>query len=599
MKISKQVRSNLYLLVIGVLLLAGVSLRVYKLYDIPGGMLTDEPNIFNHSIKAFKSRNWPLYMSTDQRQEHSTDHVDQEQEQGQEQENEHRHHRHIVSALHGYIQHLLPKFTTMEIDSYKVYGLLLSLFIILLVYLSARLVFDYKLSLLITAMFSLNYWHIYASRTLGTHHGVVFLIILSSYTFIRVLDWAKQKDTGKLGPGLGFLFILNLFGFFYFTSFAVVILTQLIIVSILHKQYNLPKSLIMAVVLLGIMCFIAVHLVSGTSFKSVYSIGSWHMPDKTLWGYLTRIGYSVLLPIFKPPLEFYSITNGNFKGDCVSYSFYASTGYLILGLVYSILCVGGLVLSFIDLRQWYKNWKIEKSINLPVFYSTIFYFLFVIIVGTVGPSYAKLLPISILTAFLAGYALNALIISIKQIKYPWLTNISYILVLLVILLIPYESYRSLIRAEQSDVVALWYNKHTVKMLEKVRTNPGGYAQKKKFAYCPVNYQLCKYYTNFIPNLTVIHTLYEVQEYIRNHRQNLTSKAQQEYAKGNKKAFKNMPRESFWLLWPAYPPRDKHFLPPNEIELDFNVYTFPHSMRLISADKVYDQGELIFRLVTLL
>jgi len=181
-----------------ILFLAGIGLRCYKLFNMPGGMLNCNGTDLNIAFQAFHQNNYPLYVFLSSNQ--------------------------VREALHGYIQHLLPVLGANQINSQKIYAFILSIVCILLLFYLIKLSLGLETAFISTIMILFNFWHLYSSRILASFNGVIFFILISTIVFLKILALLEKGQTENLKRWLFLIILINILGFFYYVSFRIVVL---------------------------------------------------------------------------------------------------------------------------------------------------------------------------------------------------------------------------------------------------------------------------------------------------------------------------------------------------------------------------------------
>jgi len=572
---KKVVLNRTFIVLMWLLLLVGAGLRCHKLFQMPGGLLNCNAIDLNIALKAFSEKNFPLFVPLGN--------LD------------------IREGLHSYIQHLLPPLADKLLDSHKLYALLLVFLCALLLFYMVKLTFDKETAFYSNIMLLLSFWHIYPSRILGNHNGVVLLILLSSLVFLKILKLTETqqfKDNKNiLFRWLTLILFINVIGFFYFASFRIVILTQLIVALLLHKRCRIAILTTSTTFALGIASVSIISIFNGLSLQSVIDRGSRYLSQNPDFNPFLNIGYSILMPIVKAPADLFNMNSTSFSPDCISQSFFDASPLLISGFSYTGFYLLGLIIVLYKTWLWLINDRKLSNVNIYLIYGSIFYLLFVLIIGIAGPSYTRLLPLSLVTAVICGIGIKNVLYFIKNIDHKFLSPLAVLLFITALSAIPLETFHLIKRANKSDAVVTWFNKKTVDMLERIKVNKA-YNKRLKYVICPHNIQVCKFYAHSIPNLIPVRTIHEIKSHVA-------------VINGfeNKKDKKNKKKEKVHILWPDYNPYAANYIrKPNqtvfhpnlnsEFIYKFDVNIVAKSFSIAGKQEINDyKGQKLFNIIT--
>ncbi len=518
------------------LILAGIGLRFYKVGSIPGGVLDDEAAVINYTERSFSEKKWTPYW-----QNQAT-----------------------AETLHGVLQSFLPCFTEPFFDSYKYWASFFNIILLALFGFGIYYFHSLRLALWSVAFLSLNYWHIFYSRISGTTTGVVFLVLLSSLLFIFILRKPSRLTLAKWG--LVALFMVNLVGFFYYTSFRVVILAQFLVLILWYRRLEFSWPIILTTLITGLGTILLIYYYTETPINYLWGRGTFNVTNLNEPNPLLNIWYSLILPFWKPPVVF-SYPSSHFMGDPISYAFYYGSSFFILGSTFTYFLFIG-VLRFIKKTQFS-----ELSINLK--YLLLLFVLFILIIGYAGPSFSRLLPLVLIFSILGGMGAIFIydLLKIKGSKFSKVLRVSMTLLLFATL--PLLSAFRLAVMPNEQVVHFWFNNKSVQSLDIIAAN-SHYHLLKKYIVCPTNMELCRFYAKRIPNLKPL-------SYYGQIKQILTEK--------------RVSDRSVYLIW-IDPPKIApiHYQEMVSFSLDYNFTKLQRELPIRGIDRVTRDGELLFSFI---
>ncbi len=558
----KHITINLFFKVsLWLLIVVGTFIHFYKILDIPGGILNDEATVINYTTESFKKDRFTPYRESP----------------------------HRVETLHGIMQSILPSFTVPEINNHRIYARVLCIFTIILFFIFTNQIVGQTWAFYSTIMLWLNFWFVFYSRILCSMTGIIPLFLLSSIIFLKIIrrdiinpstSFFKIFQFFWLWPL--FLFIINIIGFFYYTSFRIVILTQFIISLLYYKKYRTTIRIILFTGLLGVMVTVAIFLITDTPLELIFLRGNWNIKSLTERNILANLFYSLLVPLIKPPIS-YSYFSKAFMGDSTSYSFYTVTNYFILGTVYSFFYLIGLLSTIKNFFMVLRPKKYLKLSLLPTIYIILLFLFLLLIIGIAGPSYGRLLPWCLGTSILAGYGLQVIYQKIDIINIQWLKRSCVFLLVGILILIPIQTFNLLANAEHSPVIALRFNKYPVLMFEALQSDKS-WQNKTKFVFCPHNYTLCKYYSHKISNLLPVRHYLDIKQTIKFIPDSST-----------------FLKEKIYLLWP-YAPDYNDYIFANMFKplfnLNYELHDLNRHFNIEANEKIYLQNKFTFWKITI-
>lgn len=487
-------------------MLAGLYLRSFKLLSVPGGMLDDEAMVFDYSEKNFQSGKFKLYSP------------------------EYPH----IEMLHGTIDHLLPKLSENRTTNQRAYayifGLLFFIFFFLIILSHSGSVL---LACLTTTLLLYNFWHFYYSRIFCTVTVVLLPWLLSSYLFINLK---------KANYFIWLLGLVNVIAFFYYTSFRIIIIAQVITIFGFRHALGLSYKTIFIGLGCCLLAVLSAFFATDTNFSHLVTRGFSNYSPVTPQ-VLLNIGFSFLLPFKKPPID-YSYYSDHFMGDPISYAFYDVTTSLILGWAGTFFYLWGLLVLIKKIPHLVRSQPVVFYYILTVFCLTA------AIIGIAGPSFSRLLPLTLIIAIISGYGIYCLL-HYQGTYSTWLRAA----VAIPLLLLPAETQRGIQRIEKSPINHLMFHHHAYAMLEYLKKERAG---ETFFIFCMDMPDLCAYYQKYLPHAQIFYLPSQLLEHLGS----------------NKKP------SVFWALYPQYPPHffAKQFVFPLNLVLPdprFAVKYHPH------------------------
>ncbi len=527
---------SLGIILFAVLLLAGLVIRTYQIYNIPGGILNDEAVIMDNIKDAIEKDEITPYKKT---------------------------YPHIENQ-HSLIQYFLPQLIDNEFDSYKIYALMSSLLLIVLFFIFIQILSKSTFLAMISTVFLLNnFWHIFYSRIFCTVSGILIYMTLSTFLFLQYLVNKREHWL------LVLLIVVNIGGFFYYTSFRVLLFHQIIILLLFQKKARIPLKTIIVAFVSFIVCIGFILWVTDTSLNTMILRGT---PNFTRIQAqpLSNIFYSLFLPFVKPPIQ-YSYYSDYFMGDPISYAFYFITDHFILGLAATIFLLVGIIGGFQKIYRMVKNELLLTIQQLPFVHFVSLTLFISIIVGIAGPSYSRLLPLSVSCAMIGAFGFviclkYALKISRKIFLYPAL-----IILVGLLLMLPVESANQLVAVESNSMASLIFHKNTTQLLNLMDKNQD-YHAKNKYIFCPESFYICRYYLRKVPNLNLFLEP-AISPWIIS---NLT--------------------QPLYIYWPKFPPYKSYYLKKRiSFSLHFNHDSFLRdysSKSIKKINKVMKEGKII-------
>ena len=372
-------------------------------------------------------------------------------------------------------------------------------------------------------------------------------------------------------------------------KFSIVVLTQLLVAILWYKKGYLNLKTLFGTISVSALAILLIFITNDIPLRSLWGRGLRHFPLLSDFKILTNIGYSILMPLIKAPIDFYSKHSDHFSLDCVSKAFHDATPYWVLGYSYTCLYLWGIfTLAKKTWIWWYKNRNLNY-INKYLIYGITFSIFYVIIIGIAGPSYARLLPFSIIISIITGLGINNLIHFIKKTKSSYQATTSLILLLTALFLIPYETYFLINKVQNNEATATWFNRNTISMFEKINSNKA-YYKKTKYVICPHNMEICKLYSREIPNMTPVHSFTEIPSYSFS-------------SQHNNKVVKKV-----YVFWPQYSNYADNFI-SHSYKSDYNqndyVFHF-HLNKIVQSHKITGvqeiknpKNQVVYRVISVL
>ncbi len=391
-----------------------------------------------------------------------------------------------AETMQGFLETLIPHWTTPNIKNHKIIALLMSFITLALFFLFLHTLSPVKnWKSFAFLMMGFNYWYIFYFRFLATSSHVLLLQIVSLLFFLKYL---KERNL-KWVTGLA---LINTIGFFYYTPMRVVLLLEFTFLLLFFKKLQLNFRHLALGVSLTLGGIFGVLLLTQMPMEIFWNrgLGNVQMVEPN---YLTNIFYSFLMSFIAPPIQF-SYYSSQFMGDPLSDAFFASIDLFPLGILYVVLMGTGLYYHVKSVKK--RNEKILDQTS-QVF--LLFYAIgFTLIIGTAGPSYSRMF----------GIKLNSL-------KKPlWLVLFGFLL-----LTIPIGHLYQIKKWPENQLMGFILNRNLFNTLEHLHQFERD-SKVNKFVICPHAKLLCDYYAESIPRLTSVVSIPNIESLIRdNQKQN--------------------------------------------------------------------------------
>ncbi len=508
-----------------------MGLRSWNLAEIPGGVLDDDVRGLSYQKHAYKKHNYQLYRT--------------------------RHN--FVESLHCMFQGILPQFPKTELENSPYHGYVLSILVFLLwVLLLHKNSSSHLFTCLVVVFLVFNNWHFFYSRIFCTATGVLFFMLLSSWIFLKV-----PHSSFKI-LWLLFLLVINLLGLIYYPSFRIFVFSQLLLGFTYRRILGVKTTTLLIILVLGFLAILGLFIATDTPlsafwYRSLSKIGV----VKT--NYLLNIWYSLIIPIIKPSV-LYSKFSEVFIGDPISYAFYATSEKLIVGLTSTFFYLVGVLICIFNSFRFIKSGKTISVDNFPVLYATVSFLLFTLIVGLAGPSFSRLLPLTLSSSLLCGvgfrFCLDQSRFFTKRVR------VALQLVLIISLVaMPVHAFDWLSKIPDNNIVRMFFLSNEKKLMDKLKEDPI-YQKQHKFIYNLNFPYLCSYYQNIIPNMTCMFTL-------------------------TNKILKK-PVGRFYLYWPYYADFPKNlFAMSYRFKLRFNRLKYMNDPNLFKINLIRENNQPLF------